>query len=92
MPQSVDVRYLISIHALAKRATYLYLHSEPATGISIHALAKRATYSNYKLFDADFISIHALAKRATRITDCVKYVNAYFNPRPRKEGDSKFIQ
>ena len=33
------------------------------------------------------ISVHALAKRATRITNCVKHVNAYFNPRPRKEGD-----
>ena len=55
--------------------------------ISIHALAKRAT----SIINIDMmiinISIHALAKRATRVTNCVKHVNAYFNPRPRKEGD-----
>ena len=42
-------------------------------------------------YDVMAISIHALAKRATRITDCVKHVNAYFNPRPRKEGDGAYL-
>ena len=26
-------------------------------------------------------------KRATAVADCVEHVNAYFNPRPREEGD-----
>ncbi len=78
---------MISIHALAKRATvnnrsFFLFHV-----ISIHALAKRAT-RNSKLGGMSYdISIHALAKRATfgcfKIDRCAKN----FNPRPRKEGD-----
>ena len=35
---------MISIHALAKRATYIEERHYDEYGISIHALAKRATY------------------------------------------------
>ena len=34
------------------------------------------------------ISIHALAKRATAKGDIIKGEKLYFNPRPRKEGDT----
>ena len=36
---------LISIHALAKRATIAFFFNGFGEGISIHALAKRATYA-----------------------------------------------
>ena len=56
--------------------------------ISIHALAKRATKVWKKKRHFETISIHALAKRATFIA-CVNCLfRKYFNPRPRKEGDS----
>ncbi len=55
--------------------------------ISIHALVKRATSRKYAIWLYANISIHALVKRATAVADCVKHVNAYFNPRPREEGD-----
>ena len=60
--------------------------------ISIHALAKRATrdFDDYKY--RVNISIHALAKRATFCQNMAIQHAIDFNPRPRKEGDSKFIQ
>ena len=36
------------------------------------------------------ISIHALAKRATNPEMTKGEDNGYFNPRPRKEGDSRY--
>ena len=56
---------MISIHALAKRATYDGYPCIDLGTISIHALAKRATYfiPHYNFIVR--ISIHALAKRAT---------------------------
>ena len=36
------------------------------------------------------ISIHALVKRATNVTVQIPDDGIHFNPRPRKEGDSKF--
>ena len=36
----------------------------------------------------NIISIHALVKRATIINDSYLYGGLYFNPRPRKEGDT----
>ena len=38
------------------------------------------------------ISIHALVKRATAAWFLLSYCKLNFNPRPREEGDSKFIQ
>ena len=60
--------------------------------ISIHALAKRATVPNAETALTTRISIHALAKRATLTDFKVGLKIDDFNPRPRKEGDSKFIQ
>ena len=57
---------LISIHALAKRATRTENRDGVCRIISIHALAKRATnYGVVGFADHSAISIHALAKRAT---------------------------
>ncbi len=57
--------YNISIHALAKRATSVYLFDDFVKLISIHALAKRATLTDTTTYNTTQISIHALAKRAT---------------------------
>ena len=60
---------VISIHALARRATgYDYVKFDNGV-ISIHALARRATRYVYMVASAGFISIHALARRATDIKD-----------------------
>ena len=56
---------IISIHALAKRATVEILTAGDIPKISIHALAKRATDKIFETFPIFEISIHALAKRAT---------------------------
>ena len=81
------MRYNISIHALAKRATQLLILVQCQTWISIHALAKRATSVKIFLCRSYGISIHALAKRATIIFGLYFIKKDYFNPRPRKEGD-----
>ena len=58
---------IISIHALAKRATAEQRWIRRKENISIHALAKRATIaSRLSNVIGMNISIHALAKRATR--------------------------
>ncbi len=47
----------ISIHALAKRATFIYIVVSLPIYISIHALAKRATanlYNDYLYFEAKY--------------------------------------
>ena len=56
---------VISIHALAKRATQGVGKVSRARSISIHALAKRATRGARPGARSPQISIHALAKRAT---------------------------
>ena len=58
--------FLISIHALAKRATTLYSLAPSEMEISIHALVKRATDEVGAMDSYPIISIHALVKRATR--------------------------
>ena len=60
---------VISIHALAKRATLESKDKTTTLRISIHALAKRATFDTELLLDVFDISIHALAKRATACND-----------------------
>ena len=55
----------ISIHALARRATFPKEGTEMSQHISIHALARRATPVLPKEAVRDKISIHALARRAT---------------------------
>ena len=56
--------------------------------ISIHALVKRATIGFLNPFFCSVISIHALVKRATSVGSFFQFFHGYFNPRPRKEGDS----
>ena len=56
--------------------------------ISIHALVKRATEIHGIIKNNEIISIHALVKRATSSFASVIISSNYFNPRPRKEGDS----
>ena len=58
--------YVISIHALVKRATEVHSLSTAMKTISIHALVKRATMNVATQSARRFgISIHALVKRAT---------------------------
>ena len=77
----------ISIHALAKRATFYQCFFFATARISIHALAKRAT-TLYSLAPSEMeISIHALAKRATVWASQDSFGKVDFNPRPREEGD-----
>ena len=59
------VFYVISIHALVKRATDYDEKLKAVEEISIHALVKRATTGSDFKTTGDIISIHALVKRAT---------------------------
>ena len=81
-------RITISIHALVKRATYNSGSGHVTPCISIHALVKRATHFKKSNELKNGISIHALVKRATYgIINLNDRHHAYFNPRPREEGD-----
>ena len=77
----------ISIHALVKRATETKRERRVRFDISIHALVKRATRSRCQIPRHHSISIHALVKRATYKVYYIPLYKAYFNPRPREEGD-----
>ncbi len=55
----------VSIHALAKRATWNSSECWLLPIVSIHALAKRATVGVAVYYIVCEVSIHALAKRAT---------------------------
>ena len=59
--------------------------------ISIHALVKRATVTVSEDAIAGDISIHALVKRATvrNADNSCRYKD--FNPRPREEGDPRYV-
>ena len=57
--------FVISIHALVKRATNNAKYDLKRLIISIHALVKRATSLLLFSFLIAVISIHALVKRAT---------------------------
>ena len=81
-------KWIISIHALVKRATKMSIAIYKNIGISIHALVKRATICFPHNFEAMHISIHALVKRATRRQGHLLEVLNNFNPRPREEGDA----
>ena len=85
---STDKATVISIHALAKRATLHHNLTSVDAPISIHALAKRATQGMHFLLFGFAISIHALAKRATIMPTILRTFAVNFNPRPRKEGDA----
>ena len=78
----------ISIHALVKRATERHAGGVITDEISIHALVKRATKRSAISIAEEKISIHALVKRATLFLRLSSQISNYFNPRPRKEGDT----
>ena len=82
---------MISIHALAKRATYDGYSCIDLGTISIHALAKRATYfiPHYNFIVR--ISIHALAKRATINMRHVPN-HSTFQSTPSQRGRPKHLQ
>ena len=84
-----ELEHIISIHALAKRATTYPATFSAVVGISIHALAKRATRNRKRHTPRPCISIHALAKRATLGVEGNTGYSYDFNPRPRKEGDHR---
>ena len=69
-PQYYD-GLLISIHALARRATKIDSDIEKNAHISIHALARRATITMPCSVNDLLISIHALARRATTMLNRV---------------------
>jgi hypothetical protein len=58
---------IVSIHALAKSATWGANGDDYGTVVSIHALAKSATLLNEGTRKHYSVSIHALAKSATAI-------------------------
>ena len=82
---------IISIHALAKRATVSGYDGSDIQGISIHALAKRATYGT----KYSAVAICYFNPRPRKEGDAGSYRSAvtrgHFNPRPRKEGDLTVI-
>ena len=79
---------IISIHALARRATCHRQTHRGRTNISIHALARRATILFFRPLSPPLISIHALARRATHSCRRLLRRQYNFNPRSRKESDS----
>ena len=81
MPDTIDVRYLISIHALVKRATKSASIALQTVSISIHALVKRATLRHYYMDEIAFISIHALVKRATGL-GTITHIDYIFQSTP----------
>jgi len=61
-----DLDVLVSIHALARRATVAARAGRDRRIVSIHALARRATWCASPCAGSISVSIHALARRATR--------------------------
>ncbi len=78
----------VSIHALAKSATFKCVGKQLAINVSIHALAKSATSVINCTQAQTAVSIHALAKSATYHAGYRKTGGACFNPRAREERDT----
>ena len=77
----------ISIHALVKRATILYITvNKNATNFNPRPRKEGDMFGYVFCYVLD-ISIHALAKRATPGKTAIIIDHVDFNPRPRKEGD-----
>ncbi len=78
---------MVSIHALAKRATEVKMTTKRELLVSIHALAKRATDCSC----GDAIGARGFNPRPREEGDpyrpVVKRRGNSFNPRPREEGD-----
>ena len=91
MPQSVDVRYLISIHALAKRATTYMADFETTVYISIHALAKRATIVD--LFTASLKKFQSTpSQRGRHFFQIYDKLTEIFQSTPSQRGRLILIQ
>ena len=84
--------FLISIHALPKRATFERKTDNHSNKISIHALPKRATAFEPRMANRADISIHALPKRATYTGHLERFWVYHFNPRSPEESDSSLIR
>ena len=84
----IHPRRLISIHALAKRATVEPLFSFFVAVISIHALAKRATRRGAKAWN-NLTAFQSTPSRRGRRQFSINgtVIVGNFNPRPREEGD-----
>ena len=82
---------LVSIHALARRATLRTRRLVCQAEVSIHALARRATLSCGSILIAACFNSRPRAegdcKRAA-----ILHMQSGFNSRPRAEGDSKSAQ
>ena len=61
----VPINYIISIHSLARRLTWVKLAIFFYEIISIHSLARRLTQSVVAISRGYSISIHSLARRLT---------------------------
>ena len=84
--------YIISIHALARRATVFFLFMKENIDISIHALARRATVFFLFMKENIDISIHALARRATlNIVQRVRLVNISIHALARRATATPFL-
>ena len=59
--------------------------------ISIHSLVKRETQTYYFTYQTNIISIHSLVKRETFRSPILPRRRLYFNPLPRKEGDTSTV-
>ena len=81
-----DIR-VISIHALAKRATTTARLFGYPLMISIHALAKRATSTATRSSSTCLFQSTPSQRGRLCFTLETCLVVPYFNPRPRKEGD-----
>ena len=77
----------VSIHAPARRATFVNRNLQRVARVSIHAPARRATFDDPVPYSDIEVSIHAPARRATRAKSAEISARAGFDPRPRTEGD-----
>ena len=79
---------LVSIHALAKRATIALFQDRIVILVSIHALAKRATLATFFADGRDEFQSTPSRRGRHETTRRQRVEHACFNPRPREEGDS----
>ncbi len=81
----------ISIHALVKRATFLFVFSLFVLVISIHALVKRATLLSVSVF-LFLLYFNPRPREEGDFSFCFFAICVGdFNPRPREEGDASVL-
>ena len=74
-----------------KEGDCLVQHIRTPLLISIHSLVKRETQTYYFTYQTNIISIHSLVKRETFRSPFLPRRRLYFNPLPRKEGDTSTV-